>query len=143
MDLLHEVRTWRKQLTDRVLGPWVPALSADDLTRLGTWACFLGAIAWLAGHRWMGVLGLAFSLLFDLLDGVQARREGQVKPHLDWAADRWAELTWVGPLLLSEPALWSWGYLALAAANVFLPRWGVSMLPLRHLLILYAVFVYG
>ena len=96
------------------------------------------------GGRLGWALGLLIaSLLLDVADGVAARRNGEDNPHVDWAADRFGELALIGGLFWRDSiwiggAYWVGGaYSVCYALNIFLPRWGVPVLPLRQVLAAY------
>ena len=142
MALLRRLTEGRKHLADKLLGGGPLPFSAEEVTRVSAWCCFLAAWA-RCGDR----LGWAFwlliaALVLDIVDGSVARRNGENNPHVDWAADRFGELALVGALLWREEPLWvGIAYAVCYVLNVFLPRWRIPVLPLRHGLAIYWGFL--
>ncbi|MDA1190463.1 MAG: hypothetical protein O3A46_02125 [Candidatus Poribacteria bacterium] len=137
---IHEPLTEvRKTWADRVFGGWTFPVSAAEVSRVSAWMCLFGAVA-----RFQGSIGWAFgwlaaALVLDVFDGVVARQRGENSPEIDWAADRFGELVFVGAVLARDP-LWvgltfAGGYVA----NVFLPIRRIPVLPLRHALGVYFI----
>ena len=122
---------------DAALG-WLPLpVASRDVSRLAAWACFAAAAARLGGAVAPAFALLVASLVFDMIDGVDARRRGEHRPHVDRATDRFSESLLVGMLLLRDPLPVALAYTVAYAANVFLPIGHLPVLPLRWALVAY------
>ncbi|MBT3268628.1 hypothetical protein HN371_15845 [Candidatus Poribacteria bacterium] len=130
----------RKVAADRVLGRARFPFSATEVTRLSAWLCLIAAGAHMAGHVAWALGAILAALLLDTLDGVVARQNGEDAPEVDWAADRFGEAVLVGPLAWREPWPVAAAYAAAYAANVFLPRLRIPVLPLRHAFAAYCIY---
>jgi len=137
--VLADVSRTRRSFVDRALASVPLPISANDVTRLGAWACFLSAIALLTAHTLLAATLLGVGLAFDGLDGVAARRQGVACPEVDWAADRFTEALFIGALFWTQPWLVGLVYTSAYVANVFLPRGRVPVLALRVLLLGYLI----
>ncbi|MDD2803971.1 MAG: CDP-alcohol phosphatidyltransferase family protein [Elusimicrobiales bacterium] len=86
-------------LIDRAFAPLGPALTKagvtpNQLTMLGVVLSFVGAAVLASGRLRAGILILAFTWLFDVLDGALAKYSGQVSRFggfLDSVMDRYTE----------------------------------------------------
>ncbi|MDE0021167.1 MAG: hypothetical protein OXT69_07270 [Candidatus Poribacteria bacterium] len=137
MALLRRLTDVRKQLADRALGGGPLPFSAEEVTRVSAWCCFLAGWACMGGRLGWALGLLIACLLLDVADGVAARRNDEDNPHVDWAADRFGELALIGGLFWRD-SIWVGGaYSACYALNIFLPRWRIPVLPLRHVLAAY------
>jgi len=129
----------RKVVADRVFGGMRFPFSATEVTRASAWLCLVAAGAYMAGHVGWALGAILVALALDTFDGVVARQNGEDAPEVDWAADRFGEAVLVGPIALRDSwpvaAVYGLGY----CVNVFLPRWGVPVLPLRHAFAAYCI----
>lgn len=130
----------RKRLADRVLGRGELPFSATEVTRLSAWLCLIAAGAYAGGHPGWALGAIVMALGLDTLDGVVARQNGEDAPEVDWAADRFGEAVLVGPLALRGPWPVAAAYALAYAANVFLPRLRIPVLPLRHAFGAYCIY---
>ena len=140
---LHDALTQtRKSAMDRLFGGWRFSFSSSEVTRVGAWLCLFAAIARFQNHvGWAFALLLA-ALILDIVDGVVARQRGENSPEIDWAADRYGELVFVGALFARDPLWAAIPYAACYIANVFLPTKRIPVLPLRHALGVYLLVVF-
>jgi len=129
----------RKVAADRVFGGARFPFSATEVTRVSAWLCLVAAGMYMAEHVAWALAAILLALLLDTLDGVVARQNGEDAPEVDWAADRFGEAALVGPMALRDPWPVAAAYAAAYCLNVFLPRWGVPVLPLRHAFAAYCI----
>ena len=140
---LHDALTQtRKSAMDRLFGGWRFSVSSSEVTRVGAWLCLFAAIA-----RFQDRIGWAFAfllaaLILDIFDGVVARQRGENSPEVDWAADRYGELVFVGALFARDPLWAAIPYTVCYIANVFLPTKRIPVLPLRHALGVYFLVIF-
>ncbi len=139
MALREQVTHARKVAADRVLGSARFPFSATEVTRVSAWLCLAAAGAYMADHVGWALAAILAALLLDTLDGVVARQNGEDAPEVDWAADRFGEAVLVGPMALKESWPVAAAYAAAYGLNVFLPRWRVPVLPLRHAFAAYCI----
>jgi len=130
----------RKGLADRLLGRGQLPFSATEVTRLSAWLCLAAAGTYATGHAGWALGAILVALGLDTLDGVVARQNREDAPEVDWAADRFGEAVLVGPLALRGPWPVAAAYAAAYAANVFLPRMRIPVLPLRHAFGAYCIY---
>jgi phosphatidylglycerophosphate synthase len=129
MDVFEKIEHYRKAALDWVLPDL--RIAANDITRAGGWLCFLASLAILRRSVLLAVVLLAGGLSLDGIDGSLARRQGQSRPEVDWATDRFSEFSLCAAYFYSYPGWVASVFLILYAINVFLPfRW-VPSAPLR------------
>lgn len=91
----------RKNLADALVPP-IP-LSADDVTRIRGWVCFLAAIALLYRNLPLAFCALLSALILDGVDGAVARRQDLDCPQTDRAMDIFIEFMLYATYLTSYP----------------------------------------
>lgn len=143
MGLLEILKDFRKRGADAVLNN--VSMHADEATRLGMWLCFGASVALLLNALFWALMLLIGGLIFDVVDGAMARRQGLDRPEVDWAADRYTEFVIFSALIYRRPGPLSLGFFLLFLLNVFLPVKRIPVLPLRQALAVYlgALFVTG
>ncbi|MDI6791748.1 MAG: hypothetical protein QME81_02610 [bacterium] len=115
----------------------VPSLpfQAKEATRIGGWLSLGCALALLSKNLLIAAILLSLVLVFDVIDGVLARRAGENNPEIDWAADRFSEFMIGSAYLIYHPGWGGTTFLLLFVANNFLPWRRIPVLPLRHILL--------
>ena len=131
----------RKSGADRLFGGWRFSFSGSEVTRVGAWLCLFAAIARFQDRVGWALALLLAALILDIFDGVVARQRGENNPEIDLAADRFGELVFVGALFWRDSLWVALAYTTCYFANVFLPFKRVPVLPLRHALGVYFVFL--
>ncbi len=127
----------RKAAADRLFGGLQFTFSSNEVTRVGAWLCLFAASAHFLDRTGWAFALLLTALILDIFDGVVARQRGETSPEVDWAADRYGELVFVGALFTRDPLWIAIPYALGYCANVFLPTKRISVLPLRHALGVY------
>ncbi|MEO2004717.1 MAG: CDP-alcohol phosphatidyltransferase family protein [Candidatus Poribacteria bacterium] len=131
----------RKGVADRLMGQRRFPFSATEVTRLSAWLCLGAAGAYASGHVTWALGAVLAALALDTLDGVVARQNREEAPEVDWAADRFGEAVLVAPIALREAWPVAACYAFAYAANVFLPRFRIPVLPLRHAFAAFCIYV--
>ncbi|MSP12624.1 MAG: hypothetical protein EXR62_06665 [Chloroflexi bacterium] len=130
MDIFKVVTSVRRHVMD-VLIPVIMPISANEITRLGGWFCFIAALGLLAGLPLVSLAGVFTGLFLDGIDGSVARHKGIAHPYIDMAMDRYTELILFSAFGVRYPGVWAMLFLVALMVNLFLPKGRIPVLPLR------------
>lgn len=135
MDFLEAVKDFRKHAADAAFGGI--SIHPDEATRISAWLCLATSMAMLLGAWLAAFLLLMGGLIFDVVDGAVARRQGLHRPEVDWAADRYTEFAIFSAFIYRRPGPLSLAFFLLYLLNNFLPIRSMPALPLRQVFAIY------